>query len=328
LLYGNPDAKAPQYETDLTYSGKGPAWTIENSKIRVALRAAEAGADQTGMDYEYGDSGQLSAVVVKSRPDVEITNVNRVIHWNPGICIPKRGWMHSYAWNPPELYEIEAGPIYIEVRRAGAFPKIPEARLSITYRFFKERCFVWVGTRIDIQEDLGVMSLRNDQMVFDRPIFSHIAWEDEEGQLTISALDKIEPVNDHGDILRMGAHIPWLAVYNPATKVGAATVRLAEANVGPLAGPVTQFDHATYFSKGHGMEAFMYWFRAQDYFMIDWDRKQLITVPAGTVYAERNLYTFYDTEAAGEVDGIIHLARAARNQPDIKIGAFNFPPRR
>jgi hypothetical protein len=326
ILYGNPAAKAPEYETDLKSRGNGPAWTLENSRLKVVLRAADKKAEDA-LGYRYGNSGQLSAVTVKSRPGVELTNTNRVIHWNPCIYIPERGWIHSFAWDPPELYEIEAGPVFIEVRRAGAFPQIPEAQLAITYRLYANRNYVYSGTRIDVVKDIGVVALRNDQIVFNRPLFDRVAWMTTGGELLDKAIADLKTYNTHGDILRLEPDLPFLAFYNTETHVGAATVRLDEANLGPLGGPVTSFDHATYVSVGQGAEPFIYWFRPQNYFNMDWDRTQLIGVPAGNTYGERNLYVFYDVAANNGTAGLQALAKAVKHRPDIKVGDVSWGPR-
>jgi hypothetical protein len=326
IRYGNPGAKEPEYRTDLSYSGSGPAWTLENTKMKVVLRAADKKATND-LGYTYGNSGQISAVTVKSRPGVELTNTNRVIHWNPGIYIPERGWIHSYAWDPPELYEIEAGPLFIEVRRAGAFPQIPEAQLAITYRLYADRDYFYSGTRIDVVKDIGVVALRNDQLVFNRPLFDRVAWMTTGGELFDKSIEDTKPYNTHGDVLRLEPRLPFLAFYNTETRVGAATVRLDEANLGPLGGPVTNFDHATYVSIGSGAEPFIYWFRPQNYFNTDWDRTQLIGVPAGSTYGERNLYVFFDIAAANGTAGLQALAKAVKFRPDIKVGDVIWGPR-
>jgi len=325
ILYGNPAAKSPVYATDLKYGGEGPAWTLENSKLKVVLRAADKKTSDA-LGYTYGNSGQLSVVTVKGRPGVELTNMNKVLHWNPGIFIPERGWIHSYAWDPPDVYEIEAGPVFIEVRRAGAFPLISEAQLAITYRLYAGWDYIYSGTRVDVVKDIGVVALRNDQLVFSRPLFNRIAWMSKEGSLRDKLIDDMKPYNAHGDVLRLEPDILFLALYNTETKVGAATVRLDEANVGPLGGPVTNFDHATYVSAGHGAEPFIYWFRPQNYFNMDWDRTQLIGVPAGSTYGERNLYVFYDVAGHDGTAGLQALAEAVRSRPDVKVGDVTWGP--
>ena len=148
-----------------------------------------------------------------------------------------------------------------------------------------------------------------------------------EGKLVDRALDDMKPYNKHGDVLRLEPDLPFLTFYNSETGVGAATVRLDEVNVGPLAGPVTNFDHATYVSTGHDVEPFIYWFRPQNYFNMDWDRTQLIGVPAGTTYGERNLYVFYDVEASKGTEGLQALAKAVKHQPDVKVGDVTWGPR-
>ncbi len=321
ILAKNPQAEPPTYETDLKVSGEGPHWTIENSLLRIELREADAVKSDNPHDA-FGDSGQIATIHVKSRPEAPISNRHRSVHWEPGIFIPQRGWLHVYAWDPPEEFELESGPIFIEVRRRGPLPGIPEVDVAVTYRLFAERDFVEVGSRMDVLEDLGTVSLRNNNCVFDDHLFSRMAWE-QQGEVFDHAIDDYRPVNRHGDLVRLEPDTPWFALYNPETGVGASTVMIDESNVGPMAGPPTLFDHAFYFTKGHGL---VYWFRPQIYYLIDWDRQQLMRVPKGSIYAERNLYRYFDVERGGAIEGTRQLARAARNTPDIKVGPYIFAP--
>lgn len=323
LLYNNPKSKPATYPTDLQVSGNGPHWTIENSLIKVQLRDGDTTKPSNIHNY-FGDSGQIASVLLKSRPDSLIANPRRSIHWNPGVLIPKRGWVHAYAWDPPAQFEIEKGPLYVEVRRRGPMPLMPEFEMAITYRFFKERGFIQVGTRLETLKNIGVASLRNNCCVFGEEKFTHMAWE-QFGETHDELLAKYKPVNRHGDVLRLEANTPWFALYHKDTKVGAATVRLSEDNVGPWGAPPTQFDHALYFTRNTS-EKLVYWFRSQVYFAIDWDRKQLITVPKNTIYSEQNYYYYYDTEKDKGLEGVRRLSRAALNQPDIKVGPYVFAP--
>lgn len=323
VLYANAGARPTTYTTDLAVSGEGPHWTIENSLIKAQLRAGDKVKAKNVHSY-FGDSGQLGTVTVKSRPGAVVTNPNQTIHWDPEVFIPKRGWIHAYAWDPPAEYEIEKGPIFVEVRRRGPLPKIPEAQLAITYRFFKERSFVQVGTRLDIVKNVGVAAVRNNCCVFSDNLFTKMAWE-QFGEVHDELISKYKQVNKHGDLVRLEPDTPWFAVYHPDTKVGAATVFLEESNVGPWGGPQTQFDHALYFTHNPAEHLF-YWFRSQVYFLYDWDRKQLIAVPRTAVYAEQNYYYFYDVEKSGPVEGVRRLSRAALHQPDVKVGPYTFAP--
>ena len=307
LLYGNPAASAPSYPTDLSVSGAGPAWTIENSKMIVKLHK----------------SGQISAVTLKAKPDVPIAPDTGIMHWNPGIFIPTRYWAHSFAWDPPEIYELKKGPIFVEITRSGIFPRIPEVHLSITYRIFSCRAYVESGTVMRVLDDIGVVALRNDEFVFDAGFFSYIAW-DKNGVTVIKRLENYKPVNRHGDILRISDTAPFITMFNPSSGVGAASVRISQANIGPNGGPPVLFDNATYISSGgHELQ---YWFRPLIYFHVDWDRKQLITVPEGSTYSERNLYLFFEAEPDGQVDEVVNLSRAVQSMPGIQIGEYRLPP--
>ncbi len=325
LLYDNPKSKPAVYATDLGTTGQGPHWTVENSLIKARLRAGDKGKAKNIHD-RFGDSGQLGTVLLKSRPGALVTNPHESIHWNPGVFVPKRGWIHAYVWDPPAHFEIEEGPIFVEVRRRGPLPAIKEVELAITYRFFKERSFVQVGTRLDLVKDVGVVALRNNCCVFPEAMFTRMAWE-QFGELHDELIEHYKPVNSHGDILRLEADTPWFAIYNPDTKVGAATVFVSEDNVGPWGGTPAGFDHALYFT--HSVtEGLIYWFRPQVYFTTSWDRTQLIAVPRTAVYSEQNYYYFYDTEKDKGLEGVRRLSRAALNPPDVKVGPHPFPPPR
>ncbi|MBN1290836.1 MAG: hypothetical protein JXB48_03275 [Candidatus Latescibacteria bacterium] len=319
LLYGNPNVSAPVYPTDLKVSGTKPSWTIENSKIALKLH---------GRNPAYGastnkDSGQISSVIIKAKPNAPIAPGTGVIHWNPGIFVPARGWMHSFAWDPPEQCDIETGPLYVNVTRSGIFPDIPEVHLSINYRIFTGRNYVESGTVMRVNDNIGVVALRNNQLVFDAGTFTHIAWGRSESH-EFKNLDVYKQVNTHGDILRLRDDLDYITFVNPSKGIGTASVKIDYSNVGPGGAPPTLFDNATYVSNGgHDL---MYFFRPLVYFHIDWDRKQLVTVPKGSVYSERNLYVFYESQEAQPIQAVLELNKAVQTQPVIKIGPYGFPP--
>ena len=321
LLYGNPNAKVPSYTTDLKLTGEKPAWTIENSKMIVELRGKNANIP----DGSNKDSGQLAQVIIKSRPDTPVFSENGILHWNPGIFVPARGWMHSFAWDPPEVCEIEEGPLFVKVTRSGIFPDIPEVRLSVTYRIFTGRNYVESGTVMKVNDDIGVVALRNNQLVFDDGLFTKFTWHDK-GKTVDKSLDDYTPVNRHGDIVRLSDDLDFISFYDTSKGIGLASVIVDYSNIGPDGAPPTLFDNATYVSNGgHGLT---YFFRPLIYFHVGWDRKQLITVPKGSVYAERNLYYFYDAGSGNPVSKVEVLSRAVQSGPGINIGEYVLPPER
>jgi hypothetical protein len=320
LLYGNPDAPAPAYPSDLKVSGRGPAWTVENSRMIVRLQGKKADVGES----TNHDSGQLSAVVLKAKPDAPFETDENVLHWNPGVFVPTRGWIHAFAWDPPERYEIESGPVFVDVRRSGPFPLMPEVRLSVNYRIFSNRAYVESGTVLDVREDIGVVALRDDQLIFREGSFTHVGW-DEGGRTATGPLEAYKPVNKHGDLLRIPADAGFVTFFYPARGVGAASVRDLFSAIGPDGEPPTLFDTATYIAHGEGL---LYWFRPLVYFHVGWDREQLITVPKGSVYAERNFYLFYEPSGSRPLAEVEGLSRAVRSRPGLKIGEYALPPER
>ena len=207
ILHGNPEVSAPKYTTDLKVSGTEPAWIIENSKIIVELRGRDEVKAEKLHDF-FGDCGQIASVTIKSRASAPITNKFRNLHWNPGIYIPERGWLNAHSWDPPEVFEIEQGPIYVEVRRYSPLPLLPEVYVGITYRIFANRNYIWSGSTVTVKEDIGVVCLRTNELVFDLNTFTNIAWKNN-GKIYDKQLEKYKSVTSHGDILRLPPDIPF-----------------------------------------------------------------------------------------------------------------------
>ena len=341
LLYGNPAAQAPVYPTDLRVSGTSPAWVIENSRMVVrlhgrnpnngdvtkAVRPITAGGWKVQPAHGTNfDSGQLARVDLKARPNWPLAPYSGVMHWEPGIFIPVRGWLHVFEWDPPPVCEIEQGPLFVEVRRSGPFPRVPEVKASVVYRIFTNRAYVESGTRIDVLEPVGVVSIRNNDMVFDNLTFSHMVFP-LDGQPVIRDLEDYPRVSPNGDVLRIDDDIPYFALLNPAEKIGVGTIKDMYANVGPDGEPPVLLDNSFYLSN-NGREGLMFFFRPLVYFNIGFDRKQLIQVPKGTVYAERNLFLFFEANPGQPVKDVLALNTAANARPKVSVGAIKWPPSR
>lgn len=340
LLYGNPAALAPAYATDLRVTGESPAWRIENSKMIVrlhgrnpnngdvskALRPITAGGRTVQPAHNTNfNSGQIARVDLKSRPASPLAPYSGVMHWEPGIFIPTRGWMHVFEWDPPPVCEIEQGPLFVEIHRAGAFPKVPEVDTSVTYRIFTNRAYIESGTRIDVVQPVGVVSIRNNDMVFDNGTFTHMAWLSD-GTPVVRVLKDYPKVDVNGDVIRLSDEMPFFALMNLEEKIGAATIKDMYANIGPDGEPVL-FDNSLYLSS-EGREGLMFFFRPLVYFNIGFDRKQLITVPKGSVYAERNLFLFFEANDTAPLQDVLSLNAAVKAKPKIAIGAIKMPPSR
>jgi len=327
ILHGNPKAVRPVYPTDLRVSGTGPVWSIENSKMKIELRGRDRVKASDIHDY-FGECGQIASVTLKSRPDSPFTNRNRCLHWNPGILIPGRGWLNAHAWDPPEQFEIETGPLYVEIRRRGPLPSLPEVELAITYRIFSNRTYIWCGSRVQAKKDVGIVSLRTNEIVFDEDFFTRIAW-DNRNRFHDRALAPMRRANGHGDILRLPVDTRLVAVYSPEKRIGAASILIGNSAIGPFGEAATRFHAATHIVKGNapiGSGGLFFWFRTYIDYGVDWDRKQRLVIPAGTIYGDQDLYYFYDIDEAGNTAGAIRLAKEieALRRMDIQVGPFPF----
>ena len=134
-------------------------------------------------------------------------------------------------------------------------------------------------------------------------------------------------VDVNGDVLRISDEIPFFALLNPAEKIGVGTVKDMYANVGPDGTLPVVFDNSFYLSN-LGREGLMFFFRPLVYFNIGFDRKQLITVPGGSVYAERNLFPFFESNDPQPIQYVLALAAAVRAKAKVSIGAILWPPSR
>lgn len=329
LLYGNPEARPPSYPTDLSVSGEWPAWVIENSRIRVELRKGGPVKPEILHDV-FGDCGQIAAVTVRSRLEIPIKNRHRTLHWNPGVLIPERGWSNAHAWDPPEKYELEKGPVFVEVRRSGPLPLVPETHLAVTYRVFAGRDYVWYGATLRANEDVGVVSLRTNELVFDEGFFTRLAWERDE-KTEDRPLEDFVVANKHGDILRLPASTPFLAAYDMKKGVGAATINLSDAIVDPLGRFPDRYDHAFLVVRGTGAigsGGLFFWFRSFFNFAPEWDRRQRFVVPAGWTCAEQSLFHFFEATGPDPTKSVAALSRAVRDlsRLDIQVGPHPFAP--
>ncbi len=203
---------------------------------------------------------------------------------------------------------------------------MPEVKASVVYRIFTARAYIESGTRIDVLDPVGVVSIRNNDMVFDNLTFTEMAFP-VDGQTVLRDLEDYPRVSPNGDVLRLDDELPYFALLNRAEKIGVGTIKDMYANVGPDGTPPVLFDNSFYLSN-NGREGLMFFFRPLVYFNIGFDRKQLIHVPKGTVYAERNLFLFFEADGGQPVKDVLELDAAVRARPRVSVGAIQWPPSR
>lgn len=263
---------APPAASELVVLGQGLSLRVENEHLAVTL-------DPT--------SGQIFTMTNK-KAGVTLDSP-RTVHWNPDYYDPNRGWPHPFDWSPPPKIAYERGPVFFELFRSGTLKEFPEILLHIRYRMYGSAPYLWVGTLVEILEDVPLVCLRNDEMVFRDVHFSHLAWQESSGRVVSRPLAELRPINKHGDLAKVSPETPWLCFAHCAQGHGVASLRLKAANFNRLGRPLRLRDHSSYFVRSESLQA-LYWVRPLLYWPYHTPRDQLLVATAGSLYAEENAY--------------------------------------
>ena len=110
LLYGNPEAPEPCYDTDLKVSGEGHALEVENEYYRAVL-----GKMNGNWKNHYSKRGPAELVNRHGH------GVEGTIHWGPDWSDERVGRYRLTNWDGPPLfdYDVVRGPVCVRIRRWG-----------------------------------------------------------------------------------------------------------------------------------------------------------------------------------------------------------------
>lgn len=273
LFYGNPEAAAPNYSSDLKVTGAPPGRTVENSVYRMTL---------------HDLSGMLDEVVLKSKPEyafVHKKETNGAIQWNPDVYAPPRAWVHVSDWEPGKYdyaYEEVEGPVVFRTRRWGQMPQMPEVATSMEFEFYRGAPYFLMRSTMHIKYDVAVQALRNAEVVFAREAFSEVAWLDPERERIetrhiVSAPDLTE--------WTMSDRTPWIAFFDRDKGCGYGGIQVGYSN-GSLTGLLRTMNPYMYVTTG----PWIYWTRALAYPYGSRNPQHLIIIPAGSVFLEEWAY--------------------------------------
>ena len=260
--------------TNLGVQGEGLALTIENPYYRVTLA---------------GQSGQINGIFIKQDVDQQLSHGGNAIHWNPGCYAPSRPWGHTFDWNPPEGYSEIQGPLTYVLKRWGQLPELPEVWVSVTYKFYAYSPHIEMSSTIAIRDDIDLLALRNDEMVFEATLFSHLGWRDHAGRVHAVPLGQNAALGS-GYTEILAADTPWLCLFCQEGRYGMGSVRLAYCATSTSPHNELKLNENTYVTAPEGI---VYWYRALAYHFFPKfpDAKHLLlTVKAGSVYHETNAY--------------------------------------
>ena len=284
VFHDNPDAPAPAAApTELSVTGEGLELTVENPYYKMTLA---------------GQSGQINGIFVKQGVDQQLSHSGNAIHWNPGCYAPPRPWGHTYDWNPPEGMQAIGGPLAHVFTRWGPLPQLPEVWVSVTYTWYAHCPYVEMSSTISITDDIDVLALRNDEMVFEEALFTDLGWRDLIGGTHTRPLGQ-NPDLGKGYTAVLPADTPWLCFYSRDGGYGCGSVRLAYDATSTSPAEAVTFNENTFVTAPQGI---VYWYRALVYHFFPEFKEPahlFSKVNKGSVYHETNAYLPFALSTSG-----------------------------
>jgi len=257
----------------IVLSGQGLGKTVRTQKLVLELSP---------------QSGQINTIE-SQEAGVRLYNKAGVIHWNPDVFMPGIAWDHSFDWNPPPSFEERNGAYFYLNSRQGPMPRIKDVFLEIKYIVEANAPFFISETRMNFLGNLGVIAVRNDEMVLFRELFDSLVYRDKREKLINIPL--IEKQNVPFGLVHIAPdNLDWVGLVNAKEGYGFFSLRL-NAAAGNLEIP-GEFHHraGTYFyAPGDGN--YVYWVRPLIYTWGDFTTNNLFTfVPKGSFFYEKNAY--------------------------------------
>ncbi len=265
--------KSPEPPGDIRLSGDGLGKTVRTPHLTLELSPR---------------SGQINSIEW-SDPAVRLYNNAGVIHWNPDVYVQGLGWDHSFDWNPPPSFEDRAGSLVYVNSRKGPLPHIPDVLLEVKYTVEAGSPYFISETRLRFEKDLGVIAVRNDEMVVYKELFDSLIYKDKSGGLVKLPLKEKEGF-PFGLVHTAPADADWVGLMNSAQGYGFFSLRItaAEGNL-ELPGPFPLKAGTCFYAPSDGN--YVYWVRALIYTWADFFTNTLHSfVPKGSFFYEKNAY--------------------------------------
>ncbi len=261
---------------NISVAGEGLGKTIRTARFVIELSP---------------QSGQINTIE-SLEAGVKLFNRAGVIHWNPDVFVPGIAWDHSFDWNPPPSFEEKAGNHYYLNVRKGCMPRIKGVDLEVKYAFEAAAPYFVSETRLRFDSDLGVIAVRNDEMVLFKELFDSLVYKPKnQGIVKLPLREK--PGFPFGLVHIAPEDVDWVGLVSTKDSYGFFCLRLNASN-GNFELPGNFFQRAgTYFyapSDGN----YVYWVRPLIYTWADFATNNLLAfVPKGSFFYEKNAYVIW-----------------------------------
>ncbi|MFC1608329.1 hypothetical protein ACFL47_10205 [Candidatus Latescibacterota bacterium] len=316
VYHGNPSAKPPRYKSTLDVTGENVRYTVDNT-------------DYTILTEEQ--SGQIDQIDLKIGTKPSLRFKYGTLHWNPDFIVvpddyPATGytWWYAHHFDKPD-YEIESGPVFFSIKRNQLIPGQDVAYMEVCYRFYAGLPYFISETYIEAKKDVRTFAIRNDELAFGRNDFNLVGWRNKTPDMMEDHMGEIGSTGLYYEGYRSGhvlgsvlpPNMAWISMLHREDGYGVGSIRLEWENVNILTGePSPLYNSHTVISEH---DEGLYWFRSLIYsprgskgVSTDQLLSQLVDVPRGSSYREKNAYVLYETDSEltfGPIDDLYFQLR-------------------
>lgn len=277
------------YEKKLLLVLKGK----EESPTQVGFEITGEGFDKTVKNQNislefHSKSGQINTIEYLQE-GIKLWNEVGVIHWNPGCYIPGIAWDHSFNWNPPPEFEESTGKLVYLNSRKGPLPNIRDIHLAVKYTLESNVPYFIVETQMQVKNDLSVIALRNDEMIFYNKLFDMLIYKDGNGKIIKMPLQEIKDA-PNGLVHTTADNLDWVGLLNTEKEFGFFSLRIKYANINlNVAGDFLHKPATLFYAPADGK--YVYWVRTLLYTWADYTTSNLHTfLPAESSFYEKNAF--------------------------------------
>lgn len=254
---------------------------------------------------------------------------SRPIHWNPDVWTPPRPWGHVSDWDVGSTdrvprVSVARGALMCRTVREGEIPWTGGVRARVTYSLFRDMPFVLESSEMEFPSNIAVRAVRHNELVFSRGIHTHGAWAGRDGGPAewLPIYDKADPKHFLGQIGRVDADVPWIALVHDEARYGIAIVNLWRRDSAPAGSGGAQDEDVHYYFNDYGDHGtgdryewnFAYMCRPLVF--------RDAVVPGGARYEERSAFVAFAVgpgEGDARLDGLRRLARWLREPPRVTV---------
>ncbi len=277
------------YEKKIILVLKGKAESAEEEGFEISGEGVGKTIKSRSLSLElHHESGQVN-VIEYLKEGIKLFNEAGVIHWNPDVFIPGVAWDHSFNWNPPPHFEENIGKFLYINSRKGPMQTIKDVVLEVKYLLEANSPYFISETKMTVHKDLGVIAVRNDEMVLSKKLFDCLVYKNKKNEVIQLPL-KEKPGCPDGLVHVAPENVDWVGLLNTEQKYGFFSLRIDSVSSNLNSSGEWLNKPGTYFYAPSDGK-YVYWVRPLLYTWSEYPTRNLLTfVPEGSFFYEKNAY--------------------------------------